>query len=121
VQPFIEDMAAAYGWADLVVCRAGALTVAELCAAGVPAIFVPFPGAVDDHQTANARLMADADAAVIVQERNLTVQVLGELLQQWLSSRDDLRARALKARSLAKPKALERIADLCLDLAGAGT
>jgi UDP-N-acetylglucosamine--N-acetylmuramyl-(pentapeptide) pyrophosphoryl-undecaprenol N-acetylglucosamine transferase len=121
VQPFIENMAEAYGWADLVVCRAGALTVAELCAAGVPAIFVPFPAAVDDHQTANAKSMTDADAAVIVQERNLTVQVLAELLQQWLSSRDDLRTRALKARSLAKPKALDRIADLCVDLAGAST
>jgi UDP-N-acetylglucosamine--N-acetylmuramyl-(pentapeptide) pyrophosphoryl-undecaprenol N-acetylglucosamine transferase len=87
----------------------------------VPAIFVPFPAAVDDHQTANAKSMTDADAAVIVQERNLTVQVLAELLQQWLSSRDDLRTRALKARSLAKPKALDRIADLCVDLAGAST
>lgn len=119
VQPFIEDMAAAYGWADLVVCRAGALTVAELSAAGVPAIFVPFPAAVDDHQTANARSMADADAAVIVQERNLTAPALADLLLQWLSSRDVLRERAVKARSLAHPQALDRIADVCLELAGA--
>jgi UDP-N-acetylglucosamine--N-acetylmuramyl-(pentapeptide) pyrophosphoryl-undecaprenol N-acetylglucosamine transferase len=119
VQPFIEDMAAAYGWADLVVCRAGALTVAELSAAGLPAIFVPFPAAVDDHQTANAKAMADADAAVIVQERNLTVSVLAELLRQWLSSRDALRERAVKARALARPNALDRIADHCLQLAGA--
>jgi UDP-N-acetylglucosamine--N-acetylmuramyl-(pentapeptide) pyrophosphoryl-undecaprenol N-acetylglucosamine transferase len=114
-------MAAAYGWADLVVCRAGALTVAELSAAGVAAIFVPFPAAVDDHQTANAKSMADADAAVIVQERDLTVPALAALLQQWLSSRDDLRERAVKARSLARPQALDRIADLCLELAGAHT
>jgi UDP-N-acetylglucosamine--N-acetylmuramyl-(pentapeptide) pyrophosphoryl-undecaprenol N-acetylglucosamine transferase len=119
VEPFIEDMAAAYGWADLVVCRAGALTVAELSAAGVPAIFVPFPAAVDDHQTANARSMADADAAVIVQERTLTVPALADLLLQWLSSRDVLRERAVKARSLARPQALDRIADVCLELAGA--
>jgi UDP-N-acetylglucosamine--N-acetylmuramyl-(pentapeptide) pyrophosphoryl-undecaprenol N-acetylglucosamine transferase len=119
VQPFIEDMAAAYGWADLVVCRAGALTVAELSAAGVPAIFVPFPAAVDDHQTANARPMADADAAVIVQERNLTAPALADLLLQWLSSRDVLRERAVRARSLARPQALDRIADVCLELAGA--
>jgi UDP-N-acetylglucosamine--N-acetylmuramyl-(pentapeptide) pyrophosphoryl-undecaprenol N-acetylglucosamine transferase len=119
VHPFIEDMAAAYGWADLVVCRAGALTVAELSAAGVPAIFVPFPAAVDDHQTANARAMVDADAAVIVQEQNLTVSALADLLKQWLSSRDDLRERAVKARSLARPQSLNRIADVCLELAGA--
>jgi UDP-N-acetylglucosamine--N-acetylmuramyl-(pentapeptide) pyrophosphoryl-undecaprenol N-acetylglucosamine transferase len=119
VQPFIEDMAAAYGWADLVVCRAGALTVAELSTAGVPAIFVPFPAAVDDHQTANAKWMADADAAVIVQEKSLTVPVLATLLLQWLSSRDDLRERAVRARALARPEALDRIADICLELAGA--
>jgi UDP-N-acetylglucosamine--N-acetylmuramyl-(pentapeptide) pyrophosphoryl-undecaprenol N-acetylglucosamine transferase len=121
VLPFIDDMAAAYGWADLVVCRAGALTVAELSAAGVPAIFVPFPAAVDDHQTANAKSMAEAGAAVIVQERDLTVERLAGLLQEWLSSREELRARALKARSLAQPKALDRIAELCLELAGAAT
>lgn len=118
VEPFIEDMAAAYGWADLVVCRAGALTVAELSAAGVPAIFVPFPAAADDHQTANARSMADADAAVIMPERGLTVPVLAGLLEQWLSSRDALRERAVKARALARPKAPDRIADVCLELAG---
>jgi UDP-N-acetylglucosamine--N-acetylmuramyl-(pentapeptide) pyrophosphoryl-undecaprenol N-acetylglucosamine transferase len=82
---------------------------------------VPFPAAVDDHQTANAKSMADADAAVIVQERDLTVPALAALLQQWLSSRDDLRERAVKARSLARPQALDRIADLCLELAGAHT
>ena len=65
LMPFIDDMATAYAWADIVVCRAGALTVAELCAVGLPALFVPYPGAVDDHQTANARPMADAGAAVI--------------------------------------------------------
>jgi UDP-N-acetylglucosamine--N-acetylmuramyl-(pentapeptide) pyrophosphoryl-undecaprenol N-acetylglucosamine transferase len=119
VQPFIDDMAAAYGWADLVVCRAGALTVAELSAAGVPAIFVPFPAAVDDHQTANARSMVEAGAAVVVQERDLTAELLAGLLLEWLSSREDLRARAAKARSLAQPKALDRIAELCLELAGA--
>ena len=121
VQAFIEEMAAAYGWADLVVCRSGALTVAELSAAGLPAIFVPFPAAVDDHQTANAKCMADAGAAVIVQERDLTPPVLAELLLQWLSSRDDLRTKAMKARALAKPKALDRIAELCMDLAGGRT
>ena len=114
---FIEDMAAAYAWADLVVCRSGALTVAELCAVGLPALFVPFPGAVDDHQTANARPMADAGAAVIIDESMLSAQVLAEQLREWLSSRATLQARAEKARGLAKPNALTRITELCLQQA----
>ncbi len=117
--PFIEDMADAYAWADLVVCRAGALTVAELSAAGLPAIFVPYPAAVDDHQTANARPMADAGAAVIVAERDLSDETLARLLSDWWSSRDDLQTRASKARSLHAPDALNRISKLCLDVAGA--
>ncbi len=116
--PFIEDMAAAYSWADMVVCRAGALTVAELCAAGLPAIFVPYPAAVDDHQTANARPMSEAGAAAIVQESDLTPAVLADLLDDWLSSRDALRTRAEKSRSLAAPNALGRITELCLLQAG---
>jgi len=76
LKPFIEDMAEAYAWADLVVCRAGALTVAELCAAGLPAMFVPYPAAVDDHQTANAGPMADAGAAIIIPEAELTPELL---------------------------------------------
>ena len=92
-------MAAAYAWADLVICRAGALTVAELCAVGVPALFVPYPAAVDDHQTANARPMADAGAAVIIQESDLTPELLAGLLREWLQSRAQLQQRAAKARS----------------------
>jgi UDP-N-acetylglucosamine--N-acetylmuramyl-(pentapeptide) pyrophosphoryl-undecaprenol N-acetylglucosamine transferase len=117
--PFIEDMADAYAWADLVVCRAGALTVAELSAAGLPAIFVPYPAAVDDHQTANARPMVDAGAAVIMAERELSDDSLAGLLSDWLSSRDELRIRASKARSLHAPDAVSRISNLCLDLAEA--
>jgi len=117
--PFMDDMAAAYAWADLVVCRAGALTVAELCAVGLPAVFVPYPAAVDDHQTANARPMAEAGAAVIVDERDLTDRLLADLLGAWLTTREALAARAVRARELARPGALPRIADLCLELAGA--
>jgi UDP-N-acetylglucosamine--N-acetylmuramyl-(pentapeptide) pyrophosphoryl-undecaprenol N-acetylglucosamine transferase len=117
--PFIDDMAAAYDWADLVVCRAGALTVAELSAAGLPAIFVPYPAAVDDHQTANAKPLAAAGAAAIVQEKDLDDESLCGLLRQWLASRENLCARALKARALAQPDALHDIASLCLDVAGA--
>jgi UDP-N-acetylglucosamine--N-acetylmuramyl-(pentapeptide) pyrophosphoryl-undecaprenol N-acetylglucosamine transferase len=119
ISPFIEDMASAYAWADLVICRAGALTVAELSAAGLPAIFIPFPAAVDDHQTANARPMVDAGAAEIIQQSQLTGESLARLLSRWLKSRDALLERARKARSLAIPDSLQRIARHCLDAAGA--
>ena len=116
--PFIDDMAAAYAWADIVVCRAGALTVAELCAVGLPALFVPYPGAVDDHQTANARPMADAGAAVIIDESMLSADVLAGQLTAWLTTREELLAKAEKARGLDKPHALTRITELCLEQAG---
>jgi len=118
LMPFIDDMAAAYAWADLVVCRAGALTVAELCAVGLPALFVPFPSAVDDHQTANARSMEEVGAAAIISERDLSAELLANVLHEWLSSRQSLLARAAKARELAKPQALARITELCLEQAG---
>jgi UDP-N-acetylglucosamine--N-acetylmuramyl-(pentapeptide) pyrophosphoryl-undecaprenol N-acetylglucosamine transferase len=116
--PFIEDMAEVYAWADLVVCRAGALTVAELCAAGVPALFVPYPAAVDDHQTANARPMVDAGAAAMISESDLTAESLAELLRQWLQSRVLLTKSAKTARSLACPNSLHRITEICLQQAG---
>jgi len=116
--PFIEDMAEVYAWADLVVCRAGALTVAELCASGLPALFIPYPAAVDDHQTANARPMEAAGAAAIIQESDLTAELLADLLRDWLQSRAELMQRAEKARSLAKPDSLSRITAICLEQAG---
>ncbi len=118
LSPFIEDMASAYAWADLVVCRAGALTVAELCAVGVPAVFVPYPSAVDDHQTANAKPMVDAGAAAIIQQADLSDASLADELKRWLTSRTDLLERAERARQLARPQALQRITELCLQLAG---
>ena len=121
LQTYIEDMAEAYAWADLVVCRAGALTVAELSAAGLPAIFVPFPLAVDDHQTANARPMADAGAAALLPEKDLSDEALAGLLKNWLESRDALLQRALKSRALAHPDALRRITGFCLEAAGTTT
>jgi UDP-N-acetylglucosamine--N-acetylmuramyl-(pentapeptide) pyrophosphoryl-undecaprenol N-acetylglucosamine transferase len=117
--PFIEDMAAVYAWADLVICRAGALTIAELCAVGVPALFVPFPGAVDDHQTANARPLTEAGAGVIIPESDLTPEHLAGLLREWLQSRAELQQRAARARALSRPDALRRITDICLEQAGA--
>ncbi len=116
--PFIDDMAATYAWADLVVCRAGALTVAELAAAGLAAIFIPFPAAVDDHQTANARPMVAAGAAVMIAERDLNDEALANVLADLLANRDGLRLRAERARALAMPDALERITGSCLGVAG---
>ena len=116
--PFIEDMASAYAWADLVVCRAGALTVAELCAVGVPAVFVPYPSAVDDHQTANARPMVEAGVGAIIQEVDLSDASLADELKRWLTTRTDLLERAVRARQLARPQALQRITELCLQQAG---
>ena len=116
--PFIEDMASAYAWADLVVCRAGALTVAELCAVGLPALFIPYPGAVDDHQTRNAEQMAAAGAAEIIQERDLSAESLASNLREWLTTRVHLQDRAEKARALAVPDALQRISSIVLQQAG---
>ena len=117
LHPFIEDMAAAYGWADLVLCRAGALTVAELAAAGVGSILVPFPYAVDDHQTANARFLERAGAASIAPQAELTPARLAGLLQPLLSDRSRLLAMAQAARGLARADAAAQVARICLELA----
>jgi UDP-N-acetylglucosamine--N-acetylmuramyl-(pentapeptide) pyrophosphoryl-undecaprenol N-acetylglucosamine transferase len=112
---FIDDMARAYADADLVICRAGATTVAELAAAGVAAILVPFPFAVDDHQTANARYLADAGAGVLVQQRDLTPEHLAELLRGL--ARERLLVMANLARALGRPDATRAVAEACLELA----
>lgn len=108
--PFIEDMAGAYEWADLVICRAGALTVAELAAAGVASILVPFPHAVDDHQTGNAKFLVDAGAAFLLLQSDLTPEAV-TLIRNY--SRGQLLEMAEKARSLAKPHATETVANIC--------
>lgn len=117
--PFIEDMAEAYGWADLVLCRAGALTIAELAAAGVGAVLVPFPFAVDDHQTANARLLERGGAAVVIQQAQLTAERLAALLNERLGDRARLLDMAAAARHLAKIEAAEQVALACLEQASA--
>lgn len=114
--PFIDDMAARYAKADLVICRSGALTVAELAAVGVASVLVPFPHAVDDHQTGNARFLADAGAAVLLPQTELTPQRLAALLQEM--DRERLLTMADKARRCAKPEATVRVADVCAGLAG---
>ena len=117
VVPFVDDMAAAYARADLVVCRAGALTVAELAAAGLGAVLVPFPHAVDDHQTRNAETLVAAGAAELIQERDLDITQLAQRLDALLHDRARLRAMAEAARTLAKPDAAATIADACLEVA----
>ena len=113
---FIDDMAARYGEADLVICRAGALTVSELAAAGVASVLIPFPFAVDDHQTHNAAFLADAGAAVVIQQRSLTPRSLADLLIGF--TRDKLLEMAERARSLAKPGATDTVANVCAAAAG---
>ncbi|WP_126446715.1 undecaprenyldiphospho-muramoylpentapeptide beta-N-acetylglucosaminyltransferase [Sulfuricystis multivorans] len=110
---FIEDMAGAYEWADLVICRAGASTVAELACAGVASILVPFPHAVDDHQTANARFLAQAGAAILLPQGELTPERLA-LIRDL--KRPQLLEMAEKARALAKPAAAEAVAQSCIEV-----
>lgn len=119
VEPFIEDMALAYGWADLVVCRAGALTVAELAAAGLGAVLVPYPYAVDDHQTANARFLVDAGAALLLPQPELSPERLADILSELCTDRERLLSMATAARSRARPDAAERLATRCLEVARA--
>jgi UDP-N-acetylglucosamine--N-acetylmuramyl-(pentapeptide) pyrophosphoryl-undecaprenol N-acetylglucosamine transferase len=114
LEPFIEIMAEAYGWADLVLCRSGALTVAELAAAGVGAILVPFPYAVDDHQTVNGRFLEREGAAVLIPQSALTAQRLAELLGELLNDRPRLHAMAEAARRLARTGAAQQVAEICL-------
>jgi UDP-N-acetylglucosamine--N-acetylmuramyl-(pentapeptide) pyrophosphoryl-undecaprenol N-acetylglucosamine transferase len=116
IVPFIEDMAGAYSWADMAVCRAGALTVAELTAAGLGAVLVPFPHAVDDHQTRNAEAMVAAGAAEVVQERDLDVQQFSQRLDALLNDRAKTLAMAEAARTLAKPDAAATIARACMEV-----
>ncbi|HVP09417.1 MAG TPA: undecaprenyldiphospho-muramoylpentapeptide beta-N-acetylglucosaminyltransferase [Burkholderiales bacterium] len=112
---FIDDMARAYAEADLVICRAGAMTVAELSAAGMASVLVPFPHAVDDHQTANARFLADTGAAILLPQRELSPETLSALLRSL--SREKLLEMAGKARALGKPEAARIVADRCAELA----
>jgi UDP-N-acetylglucosamine--N-acetylmuramyl-(pentapeptide) pyrophosphoryl-undecaprenol N-acetylglucosamine transferase len=112
---FIEDMAAAYAGADVVVCRAGAITVAELAAAGAPGILVPFPHAVDDHQTTNARFLSDAGAAVLLPQAELTPERLATLIAGLDRAR--LAEMAQRARSLGRNDATQSVARACMELA----
>lgn len=118
VLPFIDDMPAAYAQADLVICRSGAMTVSEIAACGVASCLIPFPHAIDDHQTANARFLSNEDAAVLLPQSDLNPQDLASMIQNF--NRDDLQAMAERAHGLAKPRATQRVAEVCADCAGVG-
>ncbi len=115
VDEFIEAMHEAYAWADIVICRAGAITVAELAVAGVGAIFIPYPYAVDDHQTANAKALINSGAGYLIQERDLDETKLAAQLQDVIANRSKLKGFAEAARNFAKPTAAQDVAKICLE------
>ncbi|MFS1524902.1 undecaprenyldiphospho-muramoylpentapeptide beta-N-acetylglucosaminyltransferase [Microbulbifer sp. 2304DJ12-6] len=115
VVPFIGDMAEAYSAADLILCRAGALTVSEIAAAGIGAIMVPFPFAIDDHQTRNGQWLQDAGGAIVVQQREMDAQKLSELLQKLLADPQKLLEMAQAARRVAKVDATQQVVAACAE------
>ncbi len=119
VVPFISDMAAAYAAADLTICRSGALTVAELAAVGCAAILIPYPHAVDDHQTRNAAVLVQAGAAILITQKDLTPYALAIQLKQLSADPDRRQQMAAQARTLARPQAAAQIAAACLQAAQA--
>jgi UDP-N-acetylglucosamine--N-acetylmuramyl-(pentapeptide) pyrophosphoryl-undecaprenol N-acetylglucosamine transferase len=118
VHKFIDDMPSTFGRADLLVCRSGASTVAEIAAAGKPAIFVPFPAAADDHQNVNARALERVGAAVVVEESKLDAAYLVDTIAALMGDAERLRSMSAAARALAHPKAVEEIAEIVVQLAG---
>ena len=118
VDAFVDDMASAYSWADVVICRSGALTVAELAVVGVASVLVPFPYATDDHQTGNARFLTDAGAAILMPQASISAEKLAGLLEDFSQQRDMLLEMACRAHQLAMPDAARRVAEQCLHAAG---
>ena len=112
---FINNMSEMYAWADVVICRAGALTIAELACVGVASVLVPFPHAVDDHQTSNAKYLSDAGAAKLIQQTEFNVQKATEILRNL--TRESCLDMALKAKQLAKPEATKTVAHICMEVA----
>lgn len=117
VAPFIKDMARAYAWADLVICRAGALTVSELAAAGLPSFLVPLPHAIDDHQSRNAEYLAKEGAAILLPQHATDADKLAAQLTEVLMHPEKLQAMGRTARSLAKPDATRTVVEICLEVA----
>ena len=114
VESYIENMEAAYYWADLVVCRAGAMTVSELSLIGLPSILVPYPYAIDDHQTANANRLQKCDAAIVVQQKELTVEKITSLLKEFVNDRARLHQMGENAKKMSFPNATKDVVSQCL-------
>ena len=112
---YIQNMAEMYAWADVVICRAGALTVAELACVGVASVLVPFPHAVDDHQTFNAKYLSDNGAAKLIQQTEFNVAKASEMLRNL--TRESCLQMAIAAKKLAKPEATKAVAEICMELA----
>ena len=117
IDEFIDDMAEAYDWADLIICRSGALTVSELAIAGRASLLVPYPFAVDDHQTANGQYLVDQNAAIMIQQPLLSKDRLVDILRTFIKDRSELVRMAGAARSIAMPDATRRVADHCQEVA----
>ena len=117
IVPFIDKMDQAYAWADFVICRSGALTVAELTAVGLGAFLIPFPFAIDDHQTVNGQWLVDSGAAEMLSESNLTAEKLADYIKQVANNRDQCIAMSQCAKTIAKLGAAERVAEVCLEVA----
>jgi len=117
VLPFIDDMAARYAETDLIICRAGATTIAEIAAAGIASVLVPYPHSVDDHQTINARFLADRAAALLIPQSEFTARGLAEVLSKF--TRERLLAMAQSARTAGRPEATRAVAQVCMELAHA--
>lgn len=115
VEGYIEDMSEAYGWADVAVCRSGAMTVSELAAAGLPAILIPFPFAIDDHQTANARVVVEAGGGICLPQADLDVERLAFEVERLGSDPERLRRFSEAIGTIARPEATERVAAACLE------
>lgn len=116
VVPFIEQMEEAYGWADFAICRAGALTVAELTCAGLGSILIPFPHAIDDHQTVNGKLLVEQGSALMIQQKELSATMLAEEITKLCNSRGQLLDMAMRARQLSKTGAASRVAEVCMEV-----
>lgn len=117
VVPFIDDMARAYAWADLVICRAGALTVSELAAAGLASFLIPLPHAIDDHQTRNAEFLAEQGAAVLLPQHATDAARLAAQLTEVLMDKQRIKTMGVQARSLAQPDATQAVVAVCLEVA----
>jgi UDP-N-acetylglucosamine--N-acetylmuramyl-(pentapeptide) pyrophosphoryl-undecaprenol N-acetylglucosamine transferase len=116
VVPFIDKMDEAYSWADFAICRAGALTVAELCCAGLGSILIPFPYAIDDHQTVNGKLLVEQGSATMIQQKELTATMLAAEITKLCDSRSRLLEMAMRARELSKIGAASRVAKVCMEV-----